>query len=396
MRRICICTVLIISGLSLLVLPGTPVGAGSRASGCHGTSCLRTEATIQLVRDGNFEDPVDGGRAHPAWVAASTGKTPLPALTRHGPHRGRYALQVGGNRVARRNGTATAWQRVKLPGDTSKAQLSFWYWTSADSCASGNGDRQMALIATTNRNGSWTVRQVLLSQASNVRSWKHVIVGIAVAKLKGQTINLAFRVVQTKCWAELVVDDVALTATVSKAPTPTPTATSTAGPTDTPIPTDTPLPTDTPTASATASVTATATDTPTPTETPAPTLPPMPSATETPTETPTVTPTATLPLTAVVVTASVSNSAPPQGSDETVTGQITSDGQGIQGAPMTAIWHFPDGDQTCGGTSDSTGTASCTLNIGDAPVGQLVKISVYFEVGDQSFESETGFIPTPA
>jgi hypothetical protein len=88
----------------------------------------------------------------------------------------------------------------------------------------------------------------------------------------------------------------------------------------------------------------------------------------------------------------------------TVTGTIkatTGDSStGVSGAQMVTTWHFDTGDQSCPAsgsppTSDSTGTATCTLDVGTATVGHTVKIDVTFVYNANSYQANSvQFTPT--
>src|SRR5579884_4147054 len=91
--------------------------------------------------------------------------------------------------------------------------------------------------------------------------------------------------------------------------------------------------------------------------------------------------------------ATVSSSTPQPNSEVTVTGQLSDNGSGVAGAAMTATWHLAGGDQSCSGTTGADGKASCSLNIGNAPVNQPVTVDVTFSYQGQTFTASTSFTP---
>ena len=152
-------------------------------------------------------------------------------------------------------------------------------------------------------------------------------------------------------------------------PTPKPKAT----PTDSPtlIPTATNTATPTPTLTSTLTVTATST----PTSTSTPTMPPG------------------APTQNVQVSASVSNPSPHQNSEETVYGRFLVSGQGVAGVPMDTAWHYRTTTSTCSGTTDASGTASCSRSISRATLGYTVSIDVVFTYGGLTYSTGTSFTP---
>jgi hypothetical protein len=109
----------------------------------------------------------------------------------------------------------------------------------------------------------------------------------------------------------------------------------------------------------------------------------------TPTPSPTPTPTPEAP----VVEAWVSNGTPARFSTVTVYGRIHSNGVGIPGVPMHAVWHYRTTSPDCDGQSDADGVASCARNIGGASTGHYVRVVVTFTYAGQTYVAETGFTP---
>jgi hypothetical protein len=93
------------------------------------------------------------------------------------------------------------------------------------------------------------------------------------------------------------------------------------------------------------------------------------------------------------MTASVSNPAPHQRSDVTVYGQLTVNGVGVAGLPMSATWYYRTTTSSCAGTTDASGTASCTRNISSATAGYTVRIVVAITYNGQSYSASTSFTP---
>jgi hypothetical protein len=124
---------------------------------------------------------------------------------------------------------------------------------------------------------------------------------------------------------------------------------------------------------------------------------PLPEASPTPTLAPsTATPVATPTMSdgAYAATASVSNPHPDWTTNETVTGTLTRGGQPVAGAAMHTIWHYKTVQSNCDGSTDGSGIASCTLNIGHATRGHTVVIDVIFTAPDGTHvTASTSFTP---
>ena len=116
-----------------------------------------------------------------------------------------------------------------------------------------------------------------------------------------------------------------------------------------------------------------AVSTPSPTET----------STETPTQPPVLGPNQQCVASGVsTLCAWVSNAAPSQGSNLTVSAQLWVNGVGQSGQAMTTSWHYKSTTPTCAGTTDASGLASCARSIGQASAGYKVNVDV--QLGGQS------------
>ncbi len=94
------------------------------------------------------------------------------------------------------------------------------------------------------------------------------------------------------------------------------------------------------------------------------------------------------------VQACVSNPAPTQNTQVTVYARLTVGGRPISGAYMDTAWVFTDGVDECEGTTNGSGVASCSLNIGAARKGTRVSIGVgFFTTDKQAYFGSTGFTP---
>jgi hypothetical protein len=93
------------------------------------------------------------------------------------------------------------------------------------------------------------------------------------------------------------------------------------------------------------------------------------------------------------MSAGVSTTTPLRYHNETVFGRITSNGQGISGVPMTSYWYYKTTTSGCTGTSDATGTASCTREISSATAGYFVRVHVVMTYSGQTYSADTGFTP---
>jgi endonuclease YncB( thermonuclease family) len=113
-----------------------------------------------------------------------------------------------------------------------------------------------------------------------------------------------------------------------------------------------------------------------------------------PTATPLPAPTATAPVVqGVQVTAWVSTPSPPQRSSVTVYGQLTVDGRGVAGVPMTTTWHYRTTTSSCEGVTGADGVASCTQSIGSATIGYPVVVDVVFTYQGRTYSAQTRFTP---
>jgi hypothetical protein len=92
---------------------------------------------------------------------------------------------------------------------------------------------------------------------------------------------------------------------------------------------------------------------------------------------------------------SLSSDAPAQESDVTVSVSV-----GLRYAPVAdyrieTTWHFPLGARTCNATVSEPGLASCTLNIGSAPVGVPIRIDATAILPDGTrLQTKIAFTPT--
>jgi hypothetical protein len=69
-------------------------------------------------------------------------------------------------------------------------------------------------------------------------------------------------------------------------------------------------------------------------------------------------------------------------------------GQGVANAQMDTTWHYKTTTSGCSGTTDASGTASCTRLIGRATIGYTVKIDVVFTAPDGTrVSTATSFTP---
>jgi hypothetical protein len=89
----------------------------------------------------------------------------------------------------------------------------------------------------------------------------------------------------------------------------------------------------------------------------------------------------------------VSNPSPRQNSEETVYGHFLVNGQGVAGVPMDTTWHYRTTTSGCWGTTDGSGTASCSRSISRATIGYTVYIGVVFTYGSQTYTTGTSFTP---
>ncbi len=93
--------------------------------------------------------------------------------------------------------------------------------------------------------------------------------------------------------------------------------------------------------------------------------------------------------------AEVSDPAPPPSGIETVTGRLMKDGQPVQGAAMSTIWHYKTTSSSCdSGVTGADGYATCGKSIGHPSNGYTVKIDVTFSVnGAVVARTQTEFTP---
>jgi len=143
----------------------------------------------------------------------------------------------------------------------------------------------------------------------------------------------------------------------------------------------------------TSTPTFTTTAAPTSTPTPTPTVTPAPVSTNTPTATSTATSAPSAGTQNVQVSASVSDPSPHQNEVETVFGRILVNGRGVAGVPMDTSWHYKTTTSGCSGTTDGSGTASCSRSISRATIGYTVSIGVTFTYSGQVYTTGTSFTP---
>lgn len=103
------------------------------------------------------------------------------------------------------------------------------------------------------------------------------------------------------------------------------------------------------------------------------------------------------PTASITTSARVSSPAPDQGTSDTVYGVILRNGSGLAGVPMTAIWHFPSGDQSCTGTSGGDGTGTCSVIIPAVSAAATVTIDVGFNYSGAVYaaQSSVNLAPPP-
>lgn len=95
-----------------------------------------------------------------------------------------------------------------------------------------------------------------------------------------------------------------------------------------------------------------------------------------------------------VATASVDKPTPTNNSYVTVTGRLTRGDQGVGGVTMDTIWHYKTTTSGCTGTTDASGTASCTRDISRATAGYTVVIDVVFTLPNGgTVSTSTSFTP---
>lgn len=135
---------------------------------------------------------------------------------------------------------------------------------------------------------------------------------------------------------------------------------------------------------------------PTPTPTPTNTPPPVPTATSAPTATPTptITPIAGQNIQCQQFDADqlcswVSNGTPAQNSTVVVYGRYLVNGVGQGGLEMTTLWHYKTTTPSCSGSTQATGIASCSRDIGRATLGYTVQVDVVIN----GHEVQTWFTP---
>jgi hypothetical protein len=125
---------------------------------------------------------------------------------------------------------------------------------------------------------------------------------------------------------------------------------------------------------------------------PIPTATPTPFNTAVATSTPVSGATAT-PVPACGSTAFVSDTNPPVGGSETVSGQLLCGGAPVIGASMTSTWDYPGFVQRCdGATTGVNGTASCTLVVPSVPSGTIVVINVSIAANNTNYGATASFV----
>jgi len=60
---------------------------------------------------------------------------------------------------------------------------------------------------------------------------------------------------------------------------------------------------------------------------------------------------------------------------------------------MDTSWHYKTTTSGCSGTTDSSGTASCSRSISRATIGYTVSIGVTFTYSGQVYVTGTNFTP---
>jgi hypothetical protein len=99
------------------------------------------------------------------------------------------------------------------------------------------------------------------------------------------------------------------------------------------------------------------------------------------------------PVPPIAASAWVSDPEPPRYSTVTVYGRLTDEGQGVDGVPMEAVWHYRTTTATCTAVTDPDGVASCARAIGGATEGYYVRVDVMFAYQGQTYSATTGFTP---
>jgi hypothetical protein len=168
----------------------------------------------------------------------------------------------------------------------------------------------------------------------------------------------------------------ALSLTLQTTPTPTSTRVPSATSTATPVPTATAVPV------ATATATTAATSTPEASATARPTA----------TLTPTPGPTGTSTPVVLAVAAQIEAGKHTAGDLAIVDVHVTSGSQPVGGATVQAIFHFWSGEQSCQGTSDASGQASCSVTIPDDPSGTRVEVDVTADADGAHANAQAAFI----
>lgn len=87
----------------------------------------------------------------------------------------------------------------------------------------------------------------------------------------------------------------------------------------------------------------------------------------------------------------MSDRTPKRNSRVTVYGRITKDGKGVKGVPMNTTWQLANSTATCGGVSDGSGRASCTMRLGNISKGTEVQVRVAFGYQGQEYAATTSF-----
>ena len=93
----------------------------------------------------------------------------------------------------------------------------------------------------------------------------------------------------------------------------------------------------------------------------------------------------------------LSSNAPAQDSDVTVNVSVGRRYAPVASYRIETTWHFPLGARSCDATASEPGLASCTLNIGSAPVGVPIRIDVTAILLDGTrLQTQISFTPTDA
>ena len=137
----------------------TPVPTGTPTAG-------------NLIQNGGFE-------TSSAWTYSGQN---LPTRSTTRAHSGSYSLLVG--KTSQQQGDSIASQMVSIPGSTTSASLSFFYWPSTND-SSSYGWQEADII-----NSSGQILQQLFRKTTNDRAW--ISLTFNVSQYAGQTIGIQF------------------------------------------------------------------------------------------------------------------------------------------------------------------------------------------------------------